>query len=622
MQEDELERRISESVLLSIVIPIRGMSGRLKNLEQTITSGSLETEFIIVIDGHDSDLEIELKVLIQKNRNVKNVRILQGLFNSPGLARNAGLKFASGTWVAFWDSDDIGFAGAAESLIKSQGHVENFIKASYLSTDSESSICYYTDSLREGGITRFRKPGLWRYLFKREFIGDSIFTPLKLGEDQIFLAQLYEVSNSGILSSEIIYNYFEGVQNSLTNSSKKHLDILYLHELLSFDNNILGYLSSKSKEILLCRSLFSIALCNQIQLRPKCYLVARSILQNLSASIRFIPILGLDVITNKLRVIRVIRQRHESVLVGGLGNQLFQLSFALSQAKFAKVVLNPYLGNPRISSKGKAEILEAKLPANVSITSRNQPSIFAKKFTSLAIRTSANNSLKPIFFFLETVGTIYFSITRLQVTKVHICRGIGQYTPKRAWGSNLYFGYFQSSTWASSSLTLHQMNGMSFGNQLFPSLTLKAENSKPIIVHVRLKDYRYETGIGILDRAYYTESLEILHRKFPNSPIWIFSDEPQEALKYMPKSLIQYISVIDGLGDHPSETLELMRRGRAYVIGNSTFSWWAANLSCSVKPCVIAPDPWFKNTEPPKSIVPLDWIKVPAWRNQVINDET
>jgi hypothetical protein len=55
-----------------------------------------------------------------------------------------------------------------------------------------------------------------------------------------------------------------------------------------------------------------------------------------------------------------------------------------------------------------------------------------------------------------------------------------------------------------------------------------------------------------------------------------------------------------------------MRNMKGYVIGNSTFSWWAARLKYDHSAVVVAPVPWFKSMNDPEGLIPGDWITIEA----------
>lgn len=617
MRNIELRENEEREVLLSIVIPIRGMTGKLNNLAQTLSSGSALVEFLIVIDGPDEALEEELKELVKDQSYLSSIYILKGAFNSPGYARNFGLEQANGKWISFWDSDDVGYADVAEYLVASYGDSKDAIKASYILTNVGSDNNLFKDARRENQISRYRQPGLWRYVFNQKLLNNMTFSNLKLGEDQIFLSAVMETNPQILDSSLYIYKYFENVPDSLTNSKSKGNEILKLFDLLLSRNVTDNLFQVKSTKILIARSLLSISACNDLDGRKKIFTFILALRKNGLSLLKYILILVLDSIQFKRD--RWLRSgaTHEVVLAGGLGNQLFQMAFALSQANLASVKLNTNLANQREPGNSIADTLEDTLPLNVTKANKLSETKLSRKFTSLALRTSASSSSRFLANLLELIGSIYFTLIRKEFTKVHIARGVGEFATNNTRRNNLYIGYFQSSTWASNPNVKNQMSRLYFGENRFPELSAAARILAPVIVHVRLGDYVKEHGIGILDERYYKEALSKIVPMYDEAPVWLFSDEPEKAINFLPQGFRERLTVIDHLGPFPLETLEIMRNGGAYVIANSTFSWWAANLSHQKKAHVIAPEPWFRNSESPINIIPTNWMTTSGWEERV-----
>ena len=57
--------------------------------------------------------------------------------------------------------------------------------------------------------------------------------------------------------------------------------------------------------------------------------------------------------------------------------------------------------------------------------------------------------------------------------------------------------------------------------------------------------------------------------------------------------------------------LALMRRCRAFVLSNSTFSWWGQWLAGVPGRCVIAPDRWYANGKK-TALYDHDWTLIPT----------
>ena len=133
--------------------------------------------------------------------------------------------------------------------------------------------------------------------------------------------------------------------------------------------------------------------------------------------------------------------------------------------------------------------------------------------------------------------------------------------------------------------------------------------TKPIGIHLRLKDYGENIKDLVSGSEYYSEGIKHLRGIIPDSPLWLFTDDVQLAMKLLPKSLSSQISLIinpESLND--LETMLVMSNCQGIIIANSTFSFWAGFFQKSQ--LVVAPKPWFKASKTGQDVnfnFPLGW---------------
>lgn len=102
---------------------------------------------------------------------------------------------------------------------------------------------------------------------------------------------------------------------------------------------------------------------------------------------------------------------------------------------------------------------------------------------------------------------------------------------------------------------------------------------KPIGVHVRLGDYKNLSHIYGKPRLQYIAlGLDYFRNAFPASPVWLFSDEPDQAFNILAKVAKIDRTVVTPADSKPLESLLIMSECKAFIGTNSTFSWWAAYL--------------------------------------------
>jgi len=304
--------------------------------------------------------------------------------------------------------------------------------------------------------------------------------------------------------------------------------------------------------------------------------------------------------------------------MGGLGNQLFQYAYALrkSRENGSKVFLNPNLAVVRKDELGNPEISKYLLDNRVILEPPfNEPKIL-KKFIGTGLRLSNLENRYKSFFLskcFSLINRILLSIYFKENVTVFFSRNTGYWFSKVESHSSFSVGYFQSyrySDYKEDFDVLRKQVPINI-NPEQESLSKLAEIESPLVVHVRLADYRVENSFGIPSQNYYQSAIASQLKLGLYKKIWLFSDEPDEAINYIPGDYLDIVRNISQKVKDPIWTLEAMRLGKGYVIANSTFSWWGAYLSHTNEPIVIYPKPWFQGMPDPIDICPPSWRPFP-----------
>lgn len=303
------------------------------------------------------------------------------------------------------------------------------------------------------------------------------------------------------------------------------------------------------------------------------------------------------------------------ILNGGLGNQMFQLAKAIELSSDFRVSINANIGVTPRTSSGLPSILEYDLPECISIdtTSLKLPS---QKVIEFLIGTGLRNFSNPLVRRIVkgihlAVKVVFLSVSN-QWDGVYITNDIGQTKIKIKPGKNLVVGYFQTANWRDVNRVRATMENLKpiKGTSFLEGYIKKAELELPLVLHIRMGDYRHEKSIGMVDEKYVKSALDSAINQNDFHKIWLFSDEPEEAFSLIPVHLRSKVEVIQEVGGSPILTQEVMRLGSGYVLSNSTFGWWAAYLSRKEPKAVIIPDPWFKKIEEPHGLIPISWTRI------------
>jgi hypothetical protein len=305
-------------------------------------------------------------------------------------------------------------------------------------------------------------------------------------------------------------------------------------------------------------------------------------------------------------------------LTGGLGNQLFQYAFALNDLEVQTLIIDSELGWPVIGRNNSATLFEYRLNHRVEILNHRTVSVFIRKLGFFCIKLSSSKKLndrKLIMPILSRAVGFIFSLHYKRRLKTFISKGVGFSKSPTNLRNHLVIGYFQTYYWPTLEKIKDELMNLELvqPSDQFEKYQQLAEIEKPLVVHIRLGDYLNETSFGIPSLKYYQTAITELFDPNTHKKIWVFTNDQCGAERIFPKEFINQVRWIPNVADSAAETLEVMRLGNDYVIGNSTYSWWGAFLSKNEKASVIAPLPWFKDSMEPNLLCPPNWKRIKAW---------
>jgi hypothetical protein len=118
-------------------------------------------------------------------------------------------------------------------------------------------------------------------------------------------------------------------------------------------------------------------------------------------------------------------------------------------------------------------------------------------------------------------------------------------------------------------------------DQLNLSMITQIESTESVALHVRWFDVGNVDHTSNMSQSYYAEAILQLLKKIPRAHFFVFSDRPSEAASLLaplmrgrPYTLVGHNAEVG----NAEVDFWLMRQCKHFIIGNSTFAWWAAWL--------------------------------------------
>jgi hypothetical protein len=206
---------------------------------------------------------------------------------------------------------------------------------------------------------------------------------------------------------------------------------------------------------------------------------------------------------------------------------------------------------------------------------------------------------------LKFIIASYLFFTQGIFSTVILNRGIGfSHNESKSGKSHFFIGYFQTFVFAERLVSRYALDLLSTSEEA------EMNNTGTVGLHIRLGDYLREDKFGIPGEEYYLNSLFSIP-KYQEKKLIVYTNSPNLVREYFPNLPWGQIVIHGDNADNSVETLKDMANCEYLIIGNSTFSWWAAFLSKKVK-VVTYPHPWFKSIPEPIRLFPRNWKPIPA----------
>jgi len=261
-------------------------------------------------------------------------------------------------------------------------------------------------------------------------------------------------------------------------------------------------------------------------------------------------------------------------LAGGLGNQLFQFAATLALRGAQRNAV--YLGTHSLSRYTVKRAFDmarlVELPAwCLTDVQRTTDTAFACRLMALRI-----GRLLP-----------YAGVSDRNFSKVLAAGGHSGYA-RPLWLD----GYFQQGwDWHTFEAPMAQIASM-LRADLPPPPPMAAD----CMIHVRGGDFLASPLLRVVDARYYIRAIEVLHEGAPGiKTACVITDDREHASAILEQLAAVYptIQFEFAPGNHSDwlQDFMLLRHARSRIIGNSTFSWWAAALDPS-RAVTVTPSQW------------------------------
>ena len=248
---------------ISVIVPVYNTEKFLPTCLESIINQTYQNLEIIIINDGSTDSSLTLCEQYQKQD--KRIKIINKKNEGQAIARNTGIKEATGNYIHFIDSDDFISLNYYENMLKAgaKTNADILLGEVYNEKHPNTSIKYQDIYLLKNLDDKIYKTlffihgWCWRYLIKREFVlkNNLSFTKGHIIEDIPFTLSAAIAANKIITVPGAEYFYRFNTSSSMNNKKekkKRDSDRTYAQNLIK---NILKPYNLKLKGNLLLQKI-------------------------------------------------------------------------------------------------------------------------------------------------------------------------------------------------------------------------------------------------------------------------------------------------------------------------------------------------------------------------------
>lgn len=254
--------------LVSIIVPIYNVERYLRKCLESIKAQTyMNIEVIMVNDGSTDNSPLIAKEYEDKDGRFRLVHKKNGGLSS---ARNFGLEYVTGEFVAFVDSDDFLADAYVEKLLNAFDDNTDVVIGDYVIYSQKDQKAYYhNEMLQASSFSTFEekrrlvswlvKPGstvmsVWKNLYRMSFLNNNniryISERIVYSEDILFNIEAYSKARKVTIIPEIVF-YHLVVEGSLSQGYRKNMfdmqkelstrSLKYIGEFYGMSENLNAY---------------------------------------------------------------------------------------------------------------------------------------------------------------------------------------------------------------------------------------------------------------------------------------------------------------------------------------------------------------------------------------------